>query len=365
MFWHHGTNVTLVYEPPMSVSSMSFLPTPFQAPEIVLAQLQNLNRSYMFTNPLEDDVNATRFRMFHYQYALPGLCFCCGATNNAFSKWKGLADGNKHWLSRKNQTHCSDRFWVGGGNNMNCNSSYNVNISLMNSTWDMLHVTFPFLFPNVSTFTPGSICSGWIIKDPNLWFFWGTGRAAAASFTGILTLGGYSNIVAQENRASIIGLTCRLEQSINATTSIIRDLQKEIFSLHQIQLQHRLALDYLLARQGGFCKIVGPAACEVRFQDFNRTIEEELKHLHNLIADNALRPDWDPFAWLTSLLPDPTWLRQLICAIIVIVVLLIIACCCIQCLPNLLQLCTRSKETWQRRALYYAYHQLKNKKGEM
>ncbi|XP_060118322.1 endogenous retrovirus group V member 2 Env polyprotein-like [Heteronotia binoei] len=179
---------------------------------------------------------------------------------------------------------------------------------------------------------------------------------------GVMLLDSHSSLTPTAGDPDVISSrSCSPDPSVFT----VHQFQKEIFSLHQIQLQHRLALDYLLARQGGFCKIVGPAACEVRFQDFNRTIEEELKHLHNLIADNALRPDWDPFAWLTSLLPDPTWLRQLICAIIVIVVLLIIACCCIQCLPNLLQMCTRSKETWQRRALYYAYHQLKNKKGEM
>lgn len=37
-------------------------------------------------------------------------------------------------------------------------------------------------------------------------------------------------------------LTCRLEKSVNATTQIVRELQEEIGSLHQVQMQHHLTI---------------------------------------------------------------------------------------------------------------------------
>ncbi|KAG8147087.1 hypothetical protein E2320_022569, partial [Naja naja] len=79
--------------------------------------------------------------------------------------------------------------------------------------------------------------------------------------TGLITLGGYPGITAHENRHSILGLTCRLEKSINATAAIVHDLQHEIEDLNQDMLQQRFAIDYLLACQAvanqKFMQVVG------------------------------------------------------------------------------------------------------------
>lgn len=375
MFYQHGKNVTLIYEPPVSVAAMAFMPTPFNQPEFVLSQLNNLNKSSIFC-PRVQELNNTRFRQFHYQRSLPGLCFCCHAQNAMFS-WKDKSWADSHWASKAvNQTHCLDHFYLHGP----YNSSYSVNETLMNTTMKEIFHNLPMFSPNASAISGGSICGNWLIKDPNLWFFWGGGiatnyhpgkyqcasigfltlpvqvvhpqihgrrkrtplgsacsdivvtdnqvsggpaswgggHAVLSSLLGVLTLGAYPGVVSQENRASIIGLTCRLERTVNATTRIVQDLQTEIASLHQVQIQHRFALDFLLARQGGFCKIVGQAGCAVTFHDLNTTIEDELNNLRKLLQDNVAGASWDPFSWLTSWLPDAAWLRQLLCGLILL-----------------------------------------------
>uniref|UniRef100_A0A670YKV5 Envelope glycoprotein n=1 Tax=Pseudonaja textilis TaxID=8673 RepID=A0A670YKV5_PSETE len=240
----------------------------------------------------------------------------------------------------------------------------------------------------------GSICAGWQLKDPNMWFFFdkyatnvhpqnyqcatigyftlpvqiGTlpstrqrrsslgptyndeviidtqlssgsifGRALAGAVTGVLTLGSYPGIIAQENRRSILDLTCRLEKSINATTAIIRDLQHEIEDLNQDVLQQRFAIDYLLARQGGFCTLVGHCGFAVHFHSLNKTIEDELANLQSYIQNN-IHAHYSPFEWLTNWLPDWSWLRQFFFYAIIIIIVLIATCCFIQCIPNLFAL---------------------------
>ncbi|KAG8139453.1 hypothetical protein E2320_002213 [Naja naja] len=90
----------------------------------------------------------------------------------------------------------------------------------------------------------GPSCSDEVIIDVQLSLGSTFGQALAGVVTGLITLGGYPGIIAQENSHSILGLTCRLEKSINATAATVRDLQHEI-DLDQDMLQQRFAIDYL------------------------------------------------------------------------------------------------------------------------
>ena len=49
-------------------------------------------------------------------------------------------------------------------------------------------------------------------------------------------------------------------------------------------MKHHLALDYLLVKDGGFCKIVG-SGCKVMYQDMNKSIEHHLGNLQDLIRE--------------------------------------------------------------------------------
>ncbi|KAG8147854.1 hypothetical protein E2320_000082 [Naja naja] len=83
----------------------------------------------------------------------------------------------------------------------------------------------------------GPSCSDEVIIDVLLSSGSTFGRALAGVVTGLITLRGCPGIIAQENRHSILGLTCRLEKSINATAAIVHDLQHEIEDLNQDMLQ--------------------------------------------------------------------------------------------------------------------------------
>ncbi|KAL8203283.1 UNVERIFIED_CONTAM: hypothetical protein K2H54_047111 [Gekko kuhli] len=251
MFAYHGINVTLIYEPPMSAASMSFMPTPFNSPEVVLAQLQNLRQSSMFVQSVSL-LNRTVFRTMHYARQLPGLCFCCHASNPAFGKWRsGLLEGGSicgNWLIADPNLWF---FWGGGvATNYHPGNYQCATIGYLTLPVQVLAPVSPTPgapYVHRRRAALGPECSDEVIVDPGLSKGSSWGRAIISAITGVLTVGSYPGITAQENCASIIGLTCRLEKTINATTELVRDLQMEVQSLHQVSLQHRFALDYLLA----------------------------------------------------------------------------------------------------------------------
>ena len=442
MFDVHGKNVSLLYESPVSVASMSLLPALIDDPALILASLHAVSeqRTELLFHNVPPQSNMSTVRWFQYTRRTHGLCFCC--THKGY--WNSRVPGFNKYAPRferlRNYTSCSNNFWLSakdggkfGYSNASLTPTGLVNVSTANSTLSDIYPNFPFM--QASFTAPGSICGHMFLKDPNLWFFFdqyatnyhpghsagacvgigfltfpvqvidsshssvfpsptsstsatspsisfslnrrerslntGKGRSLGSNLgplgpqcndevivgkqmsssegsrvgggliTGMLTLGSYPGVIAQENRHSIIGLTCRLEKTVNATTKIIRDLQNEIEQLQQIQLQHRLALDYLLARSHtGFCKIVG-SQCIVRFHNLNRSIEHELVDLHDTITNNVNPAPWTGFwDFMWSWLPDLGWLRQLFIILISIIVSLVIACCFIQCIPNLVTMCS-------------------------
>ncbi|CAM4681814.1 unnamed protein product [Lepidochelys kempii] len=52
-----------------------------------------------------------------------------------------------------------------------------------------------------------------------------------------------------------------LEDSVSNLGSAVKTLNKEVQQLRTFSLQNRLALDYLLASQGGVCALIGPRCC--------------------------------------------------------------------------------------------------------
>ena len=445
MFDVHGQNVSLVYESPIAVGSMSLLPALINDPTLILASLQSISepgQSELLFHAVPPTPKMSKVRWFQFTRHTHGLCFCCTHKGNWNTKVPGFNQSAHRFKALKNYTACNNEFWLSaqhGGKFGYMNASLNptglVNVSTEHSTLADIYPDFPFMQANFTG--SGSICGHMFVKDPNLWFFFDqyatnfhpgylsgacagigfltfpvqvfdpltvtndvvsdstlpfsvtyptssppassnssfserrkrrsvnlhkdrhfgplgphckdevivraqmsssdAGRVGGGSVTGMLTLGSYPGIIAQENRHSILGLTCRLEKTVNATTKIIRDLQNEIEQLQQIQLQHRLALDYLLARSHtGFCKIVG-TQCIVRFHNLNRSIEHELADLHAAITNNIYTSPWTGFwDFLWSWLPDLGWLRMLLMYGIIFLIIAIVICCFLQCIPSLI-----------------------------
>ncbi|XP_077784207.1 uncharacterized protein LOC144327677 [Podarcis muralis] len=382
MFQIYGENATLYYEHPRKVADMSLIPGLIKDPDVVLAGLL-YNQSGLFAAP-PTEMNDIPYRYIRYTRTTKGLCFCCHATGVWNSKWKYWPQVKYHidkgWLG--NYTQCSDKFWLWGSHN----ASYQGN-----TTSSDLYPYFPQYSVNFTG--QGSICSGWMIKDPNLWFLYdglatnfhpgnfqcvGVGaftfpvavevnhkvphlasrrkRAAlgghcedeiyltnsvgsvGGGFIGFLSMGIYPGIVAEQNRKALFALTCRLEKTINATTHVLRSLQSEVEDLNQLTMTHRLVLDYLLARSGGFCKIVPKGQCQVKFHDLNKTIEDELGKLQSLVLDNT--PTQDPWGKIWSWIPGEGWVHGILTALtiggIVFLLFLSVIPCCLSLLRGMI-----------------------------
>ncbi|NWQ93285.1 ERVV2 protein, partial [Burhinus bistriatus] len=73
----------------------------------------------------------------------------------------------------------------------------------------------------------------------------------------------------------IIKLSATLENIENVTTDAIQALQQEVAQVSQTTVQNHLALEYLLAMQGGTCALVNTTCCVYVNQDLR--IETDLK----------------------------------------------------------------------------------------
>ncbi|KAJ7303359.1 hypothetical protein JRQ81_012303 [Phrynocephalus forsythii] len=163
MFQEHGKDTTLYYEHPSSLAYAAFLPAAIQSPELVVSQLQNIRKSNMFSMP-PVTLNQTKWRVFKFSRFTPGLCFCCYHKGVWNRRWRDWTRARSTLNNVKNYTACNDYFWLWGKFNV----SY-VNKPLSNSTVYDIYPNLPSLSAEYSAIR--SLCSGWQIKDENLWFF--------------------------------------------------------------------------------------------------------------------------------------------------------------------------------------------------
>ncbi|CAM5122255.1 unnamed protein product [Eretmochelys imbricata] len=149
--------------------------------------------------------------------------------------------------------------------------------------------------------------------------------------------------VAELERA-IVNISVTLEIIENNTTDAVQALQLEVASLLQVILQNHMALDYLLAAQGGICALINESCCFYSNQD--KCIEtavhnmmDHLKVLHDVGSEASV---WDdPWRWLTSWLPDlGAWGRHirllLLIGLLGFVCVFVILQCCVNCSFTLL-----------------------------
>lgn len=113
-------------------------------------------------------------------------------------------------------------------------------------------------------------------------------------------------------------------------------------------LQNRMALDLLLASQGGVCTVINTSFCvsvdqSSRISMHLAEIWEHTKILHEVTKDNTSWGFEDLWHKLTSWLPHWTWLKNLFVIIIVLISVCILACIMIQCCSCCSQMCMRIK----------------------
>lgn len=64
-----------------------------------------------------------------------------------------------------------------------------------------------------------------------------------------------------ELEKAIVNISAIIEKLENKTLDAIKAQQEEISSLSQVALQNRMALDLLLAAQGGVCTVINTSCC--------------------------------------------------------------------------------------------------------
>ncbi|CAM4591444.1 unnamed protein product [Caretta caretta] len=104
----------------------------------------------------------------------------------------------------------------------------------------------------------------------------------------------------------------------NATADALSALQIEVTQLSQTTLQNCLALDYLLANQGGVCALVNSSCCVCvnqhhRVETDIHILEQQAALFHHISLDTTKAGFQEVWDWLTSWLLDVgTWGRHIL-----------------------------------------------------
>lgn len=119
-----------------------------------------------------------------------------------------------------------------------------------------------------------------------------------------------------ELEKTTVNISAVIENIENKTIDAIQALQIEITSPSKEVIQNRMALDLLLASQGGVCATINISCC--MYIDQNGTISTDLDKirrqsevLHKITKDDTSWGFEEIWHKLTSWLPNLTWLRQL------------------------------------------------------
>ena len=131
------------------------------------------------------------------------------------------------------------------------------------------------------------------------------------------------------SQEEIVTLSKVLERHMNTTSIALSAVQKEVNDIRQVALQNRMALDLVLAAQGGVCKVINTECCTY--------ISDATSAVHDVIADTEqgikeLHEDhgWNPFggmqawvgSWGASLLKGLIWIIGGIILVIIVITLI-------------------------------------------
>nr|XP_033775848.1 syncytin-1-like isoform X2 [Geotrypetes seraphini]XP_033775849.1 syncytin-1-like isoform X2 [Geotrypetes seraphini] len=135
-------------------------------------------------------------------------------------------------------------------------------------------------------------------------------------------------------------LSTLIETMGNETTAVTQSLSLELRQTRIVALQNRMALDYLLAAQGGTCAIIGQECCTYIPDSFS----DQQAHITSL--DKALQ-NWEQFKvedkgwfdWLTAWMPNISWVKGLLGVLIGLAFVFLIVCCSLSCIIGIGKTC--------------------------
>ncbi|XP_075791734.1 uncharacterized protein LOC142830467 [Pelodiscus sinensis] len=143
-----------------------------------------------------------------------------------------------------------------------------------------------------------------------------------------------------ELEQAIVNVSGQLEIAFNQTADALGLLNEQIQSVARFALQNRIALDAILAQQGGVCAVINQSCCfyvnhSGQIEQDVSAIKDAVKILHAVAKDGEI--SW--LNWLAqhlglSLTP---FLHSILITVLTIVIVIIIFCitlCIVKCLVN-------------------------------
>lgn len=106
-------------------------------------------------------------------------------------------------------------------------------------------------------------------------------------------------------------------------------LTEEMKDIKLVALQNRAALDYILAREGGVCALIGDQCCTY-IPDINDNMTDVIKHMKQIRDEidqsSVVSDQTDVFSWVKGFLGKPFWgfLRDLGTFLAVIITILLV-----------------------------------------
>lgn len=111
---------------------------------------------------------------------------------------------------------------------------------------------------------------------------------------------------------AILHLQAVVESVANDTAQVVSAIQAEVSQIQIVGLQHRMALDTILASKGGTCALIGTACCVYISDKTNETNPylQNKKDVADVHMDEPTEPNW--WDWFLSWMPEFGWLEALI-----------------------------------------------------
>lgn len=104
--------------------------------------------------------------------------------------------------------------------------------------------------------------------------------------------GFFPQLGVSELEKAIVNISATMEKIENLTLDAIQGLQTEVSSLSKVVLQNRMALDLIMAKEGGICMIINQSCCsyinqEKKIETDIAQIWQQSKVLHQVSQDDT------------------------------------------------------------------------------
>lgn len=137
------------------------------------------------------------------------------------------------------------------------------------------------------------------------------------------------------NAYLIDNISLELESFANYAIEGFHLLTDEMKNLKLVTLQNHAALDYILAREGGVCVVIGDQCCTY-IPDIQNNMTDVIQHMSQLRDEreksSVVSADTDAFSWLKNVVGGSFWgiIEDLGTCFIVIVLILLLMYFCVR-----------------------------------